>query len=324
MKETNFLQNLRLKLQERVRAAGALDSRDYHTRLVHLYQFIEKEDALKSLVINLELARPETVVAFNEHIADRLETPDLFDEDASACWCWKYVEFCAKSSDSFEEARTGTILGRDGHRDHAIRWFHSNLVEPLYRYLDEHLDDERVILALLLRFRKKTEWFHKERAYNNLMEDSRKGEKTVALMLYEFLFDQGLDFHIEPSTSIGRPDAVSDYIRGEEFVLDVKLMREAGDKSYLIKGFNQVYQYALERQVNFAYLVVFRACESDLAVHSGKFEMGASVIIHNNVSMFAIIIDIFAPAPTASKRGALQTVSITEAEIVTKIEEPGQ
>ena len=80
------------------------------------------------------------------------------------------------------------------------------------RYVDEHLDDQQAILYFLRRYKHRCEWFHAERLRQAVRHDTHKGEKTLALDLYEYMHDQGIDFHIEPHSTSGIPDFVADQI----------------------------------------------------------------------------------------------------------------
>jgi hypothetical protein len=76
-------------------------------------------------------------------------------------------------------------------------------LEPFYEYVDEHLDDQQAILYFLRRYKHRCEWFHAERLRQAVRDDTPKGEKTLALDLYEYLHNQGIDFHIEPGIQPG-------------------------------------------------------------------------------------------------------------------------
>jgi hypothetical protein len=93
-------------------------------------------------------------------------------------------------------------------------------LESFYEYIDEHLDDQQAILYLLRRYKHRCEWFHAMRLRQAVTDHSQKGEKTLALDLYEFLHDQGIDFHIEPHSSSGIPDFVADQVDKDRVIAD--------------------------------------------------------------------------------------------------------
>ena len=57
-------------------------------------------------------------------------------------------------------------------------------LEPFYEYVDEHLDGQRAMLALLLRYKQRSEWFHRDRLWRLTQDDKRNAERLLALDLY--------------------------------------------------------------------------------------------------------------------------------------------
>ena len=93
--------------------------------------------------------------------------------------------------------------------------------------------------------------------------ETQKGEKNLALDLYEFLHDQGIDFHIEPHSTSGIPDFVADQVGKDRVIADTKLFwpERSKGKSYIISGFNQAYTYACDYNEPCAYLVIYKMCQ---------------------------------------------------------------
>ena len=88
----------------------------------------------------------------------------------------------------------------------------------------------------------------------------------MALDLYEYLHDQGIDFHIEPHSTSGIPDFVADQVGKERVIADTKLFwpERSKGKSYIISGFNQAYIYACDYNEPCAYLVIYKMCHEGL------------------------------------------------------------
>ena len=139
-------------------------------------------------------------------------------------------------------------------------------LEPFYEYIDEHLDDQQAILYFLRRYKHRCEWFHADRLRQAVEDETQKGEKTLALDLYEYLHDQGIDFHIEPHSASGIPDFVADQVGKERVIADTKLFwpERSKGKSYIISGFNQAYIYACDYNEPCAYLVIYKMCHEGL------------------------------------------------------------
>ena len=82
------------------------------------------------------------------------------------------------------------------------------MISPLCEYLEERLDEQQAILGLLVRYKKRCEWFNKP-ALLRIAEDeeAKKGdtkkraevEKVLKEDLYRNLYDQGIEFTLNPS-----------------------------------------------------------------------------------------------------------------------------
>ena len=100
----------------------------------------------------------------------------------------------------------------------------------------------------------KVEWFQRDE-----LVKIDGDERDLAKHLYAYLFDQGLDFHIEPQSASGEADLVA-----AELVLDAKVFD--GDKrglAYLASGFHQVHTYTRDFDQEVGYLIVYKTCPGE-------------------------------------------------------------
>jgi len=221
------------------------------------------------------------------------------------------------------EADAGRSLvgGRDS--ESTLSNFCEVFLEPLYDYLDEHLDDTGAILALLRRYKQRCEWFHRKSLLEAFETDTPNGEKNLAYDAYEYLFDQGLELYIEPESPTGRPDMVSAKIGTECLIADAKIFdpNRSKPKSYLVKGFRQIYDYAAEHNSPVGFLLIFKTCEKDLHLSLTGAVSGIPYVIHNNRTFFFVVVDLFAYQQSASKRGQLTAVELTADELVSAVDD---
>jgi hypothetical protein len=191
-------------------------------------------------------------------------------------------------------------------------------MEPLFDYIDEQIDDKRMTLVLLKKFKHRCEWFLRSEMYARFKEDTGKGENILASRLYQYLHDQGVQFHIEPQSASGRIDLISTQSGKDRLVADAKLFNpERGqDRGYIIKGFRQIYEYTKDFNETFGYLVIFKTCDQDLSIPTQHQESTVPFITHNNKTIFLVVIDIFDYPESASKRGKLQAYEITPQQFV--------
>jgi hypothetical protein len=188
----------------------------------------------------------------------------------------------------------------------------------LFDYIDEQIDDKRMTLVLLKKFKHRCEWFHRSEMFERFKDDTGKGESILATRLYQYLHDQGAQFHIEPQSASGRVDLISAQAGKDRLVADAKLFNpERGqDRGYIVKGFRQVYEYTKDFIEPFGYLVIFKTCEQDLSIPTEHQESSVPFITHNNKTIFLVVIDIFDYSASASKRGKLQAYEITPQQFV--------
>jgi hypothetical protein len=125
----------------------------------------------------------------------------------------------------------------DSNYNDILNTFRAVFVEPLYEYVDEQLDDQGAVLAFLRRYKQKCEWFRHEELLTRWSANTRSGVRLLARHLYEYLFDQGLDFYIEPSSASGEVDLIADQKGGDRLVADAKVFHNDTPKEYIAKGF---------------------------------------------------------------------------------------
>lgn len=203
--------------------------------------------------------------------------------------------------------------------------FHQNLVEPLYEYINEKLDDQRVTLNVLKRYKHKCEWFQREELYkiwiDSQNEDTIKqaeGEKKLALHLYEYLYDQGLELSIEPTSISGKIDLIAAQNSDDPLLADAKVFnpRKGRNIEHIARGLNQIYIYAQDYNESCGYLIIFKTCENDLRFSLTNVDQSTPYIIHNHKTFFMIVIDIYPHHVSASKRGKVKAYEITETRLI--------
>jgi hypothetical protein len=224
---------------------------------------------------------------------------------------------CVQSENRQIETDVGLKYGKGKFED-CIEFFKDYFVEPLYDYLDEQIDDQGMILSILTNFKHKCEWFMRNKLLSLWESDTQRGEKALSLILYEYLHDQGIQFSIEPSSASGEPDLVSSQVGEERLIADAKIFNpdKGKGKPYIVKAFNQIYTYTLDYNEPAGYLVIFNTSGIDLKLALKEKAQSAPFIIHNNKTIYFIVVDISKYEKPASQRGQLSAVEIAENEFV--------
>jgi hypothetical protein len=313
-----YIQNLRYKLQKRVRRLRASDHKVYHYALKQFWGFLQSQPVLAGGVEYLKQRRPDA-----EESADRILSGQagVFDdeEEHAAASCF-VVEKCAASDKPDREVRTGMLYSTSTNYNEMLESFNSQFLDPFYEYLDEQIDDRGAILSLLRRYKHKCEWFQRAHLLQLWEQDTRRGEKGLALHLYEYLQDQGLDFTIEPWSISGEADLVAAQKSDDPLIADVKVLTADRGTGYIAAGFAQVYRYTCDFNEPFGYLIVFNTSAKDLRFMLADQSQNTPFVIHNNKTVFLVTIDISHYDEPASKRGPLQVVEITEADLLRVVE----
>ena len=319
--DSDYIQHVRYKLQKRLKRLNAADFRGFHFVLIQAWGFLQESEITKGLLDDLERRSPQCEQDADKTIAG---VPQVgLTESENVAICYWVVKKCATAAKGDGEIGVGFNLTHESKYDDCIEGFRLTYVEPLFDFIDEQLDDKRMTLVLLNKFKHRCEWFQRAAMFAKFKEDTGKGERELARNLYEYLHDQGLQFHIEPESASGRVDLISAQSGKDRLVADTKLFNpERGqDRGYIIKGFRQVYDYLKDFNESFGYLVIFKTCQQDLAIPTQHQESSVPFISHNNKTIFLVVIDIFDYSESASKRGKLQAYEITPQEFVDSLRE---
>lgn len=321
--DSDYLQHIRYKLQKRLKRLNTADFQGFHYVLRQTWGFLQGNEITKGILDDLERRLPDKKAEADQIIGGVALVGESEPENDAICY-W-VVKKCVCSEEAQIELSVGRTVSQEGEFDRCIEAFRVSFVEPLFDYIDEQIDDKRMTLVLLKKYKHRCEWFHRGRLLADFSAETQKGEKALAVDLYEYLHDQGIQFHIEPQSASGRIDLISDQTGRDRLVADVKLFNpERGqDCSYLIKGFRQVYDYTKDYNETFGYVVVFKTCAEDLSISTPKQESGLPFVTHDNKTVFIVVIDIFDYPDSASKRGKLKAYEITPEQFVQALE-PGR
>lgn len=322
--DSNFVQHLRYKLQKRVRKLSSTEFQTFHHAVKRFWGFLNEHSAILGILQDLKHRCPEAEADAEKIFKEQpLVGQTEVEEAAIALFV---IEKCAASDSEHTEINIGFQYAHESKHNENLEHFNSLFVEPLYEYIDEQLDDQRALLALLRKYKHKCEWFQRERLLARYIEgaESRKGEEVLARHLYEYLHDQGIEFSIETSSISGEADLISAQQTDDPLIADVKIFDPGKSKgtAYICKGFHQVYQYTLDYNEPFGYLIIFNTGTDKLSISSQSQEQSVPFIVHDNKTIFFLVIDIALHEKSASQRGKLKTYSITTEELVSQLTSP--
>lgn len=313
---SDVVQNLRYKLQKRVRRLNSMSNDLFCNGLAQFWAFFRSHPTLVGIMDDLEARWPSAKEDAAKVVAG---TEALFGEteEEQSAISLHVLRHCAEAKDENSAWHISNTYDHTKGVEEGVEYFRTLFLEPFYEYLDEQLDDQRNVLAMLRRYKHKCEWFSRDLLYQTWAGDTQKGEKKLALHLYEFLHDQGMEFSIEPQSISGRADLVAAQKSDDPLIADAKIFdpdRSKG-KTYIAEGFAQVYRYTLDFNEPVGYLVIFLTGKKDLRFSLSEKAGGMPFVVYNNKTIFLITIDIFPHTESASKRGALTPIEITQDDL---------
>ena len=321
--QDKFVQALRYKLQKRVRRLNSTNYQQFPLLLRAFFHYLDNSPLLAGV-------RDELLVRAAKHKAlesvERILNGEMLfgeSEDEAAAMGYFFLKRHAEDPQKNSVALFGKVYRVSSSKfdDHLDR-MREVFLEPFYEYVDEHIDDQQAILYFLRRYKHRCEWFLADRLRKLLEADTQKGEKALAFDLYEYLHEQGIDFHIEPTSASGIADFVAEQVGDDRVVADAKIFwpEKSKGKTYLISGFHQAYTYARDYNEPCAYLVIYKMCKEDLNFLVPATTSMFPCLSLNNKTIFFVVVDICEHGVPASKRGPLKSVDISEKELIQSVE----
>jgi len=220
---------------------------------------------------------------------------------------------------------TSALLG-ENPASASDEWaIHAELLSPLCEYVEERLDEQQSILGLLVRYKKRCEWFCKKELLTIIeSEEAKKGdekkraevEDVLKKDLYRYLHDQGIDFTIEPHSDRGEIDLILDQRGWDRKYLEGKVFdNDNRDAKYVIKGFGQLLHYLRQYNNTRGYLLVYKTCETQLVIEGAEYLGVIPFVRCEGKTIFILVVDICQYEKPVSQR-VYKPIRITVDELV--------
>jgi len=315
--DPQIIQNYRYKLQKRIRRLNSVNREMFIPALRQFWDFFECNQIFSGIIIPLVSHFPQ-LDGTVENIFNG-EGIVFNTEEEAAVIGYAVLKRVVRSDNRTGFLHLAQPYGPPSNLDELLETFRDVFLEPFYEYLDESLDDQRVMLALLFRYKHRCEWFCRDRLWDMIQKDSQRAEKLLALDLFEYLHDQGINFTIEPSSITGEIDLIAAQDSDDPLLADTKIFDAVSrGKTYILKGFPQIYTYTQQYNEPFGYMIIFKIVEKEL-----RFSLSTTgnvpMVIHNYKSLFLITIDIYPHPKPVSQREPIKAIEITEKELVQTI-----
>ena len=211
-------------------------------------------------------------------------------------------------------------------RHEVPRLFVEKYVDPLVYYIHDKLDEGSTVLYLLEKYKKQCEWFEKDRIRKLYDSEESQGfqEEILDKDLRKFLFEQGIDYPFStPSSPSGEADVVGLLNTDDPLVLEVKIFdrQRSYGKNRVIDGFRQIVSYSNDYHKPIGYLLVFNMDTVEVSIDTETNNHPAFNRVFFSGKVYFIIFVNIPPFDTksASKRGQIEKVTITEEELTSEV-----
>lgn len=198
-------------------------------------------------------------------------------------------------------------------------------IDGLYEHIDESLDTRNVIYGILLKYKQRCEWFHRAKLRSVADEglEGKKGERALAADLYDYVFDQQVEFIIEPASSSGEADLLLRDPQGRYLIIDAKYIPAEATRSMVLEktssGFHQVARYCEDYNEPEGFLVSFIRCPKRISLELQESD-GMRFLSLGGRTIYHLAIHI-SDEPTASKSGKADEYVITMQELSSRTTE---
>jgi hypothetical protein len=247
--------DLRPRLRERRDRLYRTGPTDFELELERLVTWLESRPYVAAILREIEAAAIEYDSWLNAlRRRGRFELPSSELERVKIC-----LEICRRGdADNLTSALTAS------HFDNLDRVFVEAFVDPLVNFVEDRLEEGGSILALLLRYKRRVEWFDRERLFRRA---TRAGDGTRLLdeHLRRFLLESGVDYPF--SRPAGPPDTGSRLGDHRPLALETRLFAPAAgyDAAAVRDGFARAVALACAYARPAGYLAVFNLSRERLA-----------------------------------------------------------
>ncbi len=180
------IERIRDRLQKRFRDVHLSDQIRFHPSLKQFFSFVDSTPMLQS--VQNELVNRTQSLNVNA-IVDRLLQGDPLlakpEEELAAIGFTLLGRFVANP----ESVCLTTMTMRWGVANHphkAFAYVAEALLNPLHRYLDEHIEDQQALLYVLRQYKQRCEWFRRGRLWRLANKRPRIAERLLVTDLFEY------------------------------------------------------------------------------------------------------------------------------------------
>jgi hypothetical protein len=307
------IKNTKLKLQRRYNDLMSMNADRLLNSLPNLINFFEEFPLLRDILCALITQFPDSEDNVDLILSGNVFLGDSYDEQAAIGYSAIRRFVGAPELHWMDFNLPFQQLYID---EGPLHFFKSNYLKPIFQYISESLEEKNLLFHYLRKYKQRSEWFFRDYLWNLREEAISQIEKPFALDLYCYLFDQGIDLYIEPSSLTGEIDMIAAQDNENPVLAEVKIFDDKNrNKSYLLKGLKQLLNYTDQYNEAVGYLIVFNVSETQILFPDSEPDCVFPVLNLGNRSISIVVLDIFPHNEPISRRKKTKTISILKSNI---------
>ncbi|MBX7174152.1 MAG: hypothetical protein K1X72_24480 [Pyrinomonadaceae bacterium] len=264
-------QSLQQKLERRIERLKNVDGRYLSSSMKQFFNFLNNEPILEGILsaLEIEMSLNENTKSFHNWE----DMKSLNNENELLKLSLIELQNLANSNYGLSLSGIASNFGFESpnNLDKSREFIFLQLIKPFCDYIIEQLSNQQTVLSFIQRYKHRSEWFRQselKKIHDDEMKKKQDGEKKRAFVedrlasdLYSYLYDEGINFHISPSSITGRIDLIEEGKRplleaqsasSHRLLADAKVFDgEARNASYLGKGFGQIISYCKKYNESF-------------------------------------------------------------------------
>lgn len=299
--------DLRVRLRERRDRLYRSGAPEFEYELDRLLGWLEGRPYIAAILSEIEAGDADYDIWLqNVRATRRLVFPSSEAERTKLC-----LEICRRG-----DPDNLTRILTSSHFEDLDRVFVEAFVDPVVNFIEDRLEEGGSILALLLRYKRRVEWFDRTRLFRAAGKAPARAERALDSDLRRFLLESGVDYPFSRRSEL--PDAEPRGAEERPLALETRLYAPDPDHGvdHLREGFAQAVAFAIEHARPAGYLAVFNVAPERLVFRTSAPRDQVPSMRSSGKRIFVVPIHVNPHAALDPETGRAARVEIEESSLV--------
>lgn len=298
--------DLRARLRERRDRLYRSGAPEFEFELERFLGWLESRPYIAAILREIEAADADYDSWLHSVKGRRLAFPASEIDRTKLC-----LEICRRGDpDNLTRALTSL------HFEDLDRVFVEAFVDPVVNFIEDRLEAGGSILALLLRYKRRVEWFDRARLFRAARKDPTHAETLLDADLRRFLLESGVDYPFSRRSDL--LDADSRIAEDQPLALETRVFAIGSERDleHVHGGFAQAIAFAVEHARPAGYLTVFNFAPARLIFRTSAPRDQVPSVRVSGKRIFAVSIQCNSDIALDPETGRAARIEIEESVLV--------